>query len=226
MSKIIQFGENVDGFEVPVLNEREIRASAGIFFLFAYTVLMLIIFKGNYTPAKFFVYIFLSDFMIRVLINPKFSPSLIIGRLIVKNQQAEYVGAPQKKFAWMIGIILGSLMFFFLIILNTFSPVTGIICLICLIFLFFESVFGICLGCIFFKLLNKEQAKYCSGKICEVQEKEAIQEVSKSQLLITLAFIIYIGFSIYLLKDTFKVKPEFLFNQFAEKKEATIQKPN
>ncbi|TXH30195.1 MAG: DUF4395 domain-containing protein, partial [Cyclobacteriaceae bacterium] len=28
MSKIIQFGEPVEGYQVPVLNEREIRAAA------------------------------------------------------------------------------------------------------------------------------------------------------------------------------------------------------
>jgi hypothetical protein len=42
---------------------------------------------------------FLTDFIIRVFVNPKFSPTLIIGRLIVSNQVPEYVGAPQKKFA-------------------------------------------------------------------------------------------------------------------------------
>jgi hypothetical protein len=34
MSKKKQFGENVEGYNIPVLNEREIRAAAGIFFVF------------------------------------------------------------------------------------------------------------------------------------------------------------------------------------------------
>jgi hypothetical protein len=29
-----QFGENVEGYSIPVLNEREIRGGAGILFLF------------------------------------------------------------------------------------------------------------------------------------------------------------------------------------------------
>ena len=33
MKNIIQFGEEVEGYTIPVLNEREIRASAGIYFL-------------------------------------------------------------------------------------------------------------------------------------------------------------------------------------------------
>ncbi len=32
MSKLINFGENVEGYAIPVLNEREIRAAAGILF--------------------------------------------------------------------------------------------------------------------------------------------------------------------------------------------------
>ena len=48
MNKIIQFGENVEGYNIPVLNEREIRASAGILFLATFISLMLIIFKNNF----------------------------------------------------------------------------------------------------------------------------------------------------------------------------------
>ena len=35
MSRIFGFGEAVEGYAVPVLNEREVRASAGILFFFA-----------------------------------------------------------------------------------------------------------------------------------------------------------------------------------------------
>lgn len=38
MNKIIKFGENVEGYNIPVLNEREIRASAGILFLVIFIV--------------------------------------------------------------------------------------------------------------------------------------------------------------------------------------------
>src|SRR5436190_14470989 len=100
MKKLIQFGENVEGYNIPVLNEREIRASAGILFLATFISLMLILFKGNFLPIKYTITVFLADFLIRVLINPAFSPVLIISRVIVSNQVPEYVGAQQKKFAW------------------------------------------------------------------------------------------------------------------------------
>src|SRR6187401_2389944 len=98
MSKLIQFGENVEGYNIPVLNEREIRASAGLLFLAIFISLMFIMFKNNFLPIKYVITMFLADFIIRVFINPKFSPTLIIGRLIVGGQAPEYVGAPQKKF--------------------------------------------------------------------------------------------------------------------------------
>ena len=97
MNKLIQFGEIIEGYNIPVLNEREIRASAGILFLATFISLVLIIFKNNFLPIKYVLTVFLADFIIRVFINPKFSPTLIIGRLIVSNQAPEYIGAPQKK---------------------------------------------------------------------------------------------------------------------------------
>ena len=80
MKNIIQFGERVPGYDIPVLNEREIRAAAGIMFLVIYTGLMLIIFNNDFRMIKYVVALFLIDFSIRVFINPKFAPSLIIGR--------------------------------------------------------------------------------------------------------------------------------------------------
>src|SRR3982751_1941850 len=165
MNKVIHFGENAEGYNIPVLNEREIRASAGILFLATFISLMLILFKNNFLPIKYVITTFLTDFIIRVFVNPKFSPSLIIGRLIVRNQVPEYVGAQQKKFAWVIGLILSATMFFLMVVVNSYSPVTGVSCLICLVFLFFESAFGICLGCRFYALISKEKTQYCPGEI-------------------------------------------------------------
>ena len=97
MKKIVQFGETVEGYNIPVLNEREIRAAAGILFLFIFISLMLILFNRDFLLAKYSITLFLTDFIIRVFISPRYSPSLIIGRLIVRNQVPEYVGAKQKS---------------------------------------------------------------------------------------------------------------------------------
>lgn len=211
MKKVIKFGEDVEGYNIPVLNEREIRAAAGILFLLMFISILTVIFKQDFTMLKYAVTIFLVDIVVRVLINPRFSPSLIIGRLIVSNQTPEYVGAQQKKFAWYIGISLALIMFVLLNIVNSYSPITGIICLICLIFLFFESAFGICLGCKFYSMVYKEKAQYCPGEVCDVKAKQDIQKTTWAQLLIVVAFIGFIFLLVVLLKDTYSVPPYDLF---------------
>ena len=143
------FGESVEGYAVPVLNEREVRAAAGILFLATFLSLMFILFRGNFVPIKVVIPVFLGDFLIRVLVSPRYAPTLILGRLIVGRQRPEWVAAKPKQLAWSIGVALSAAMFILMVVLNTYSPVTGIICLICLVFLFFEAAFGICLGCMF-----------------------------------------------------------------------------
>jgi len=214
MSKVIQFGENVEGYDIPVLNEREIRAAAGLLFLVIFFALILIMFKNDFLLAKYSITLFLSDFIVRVFVSPRYSPTLIIGRLIVNNQTPEYVGARQKKFAWIIGVILSGTMFIFMVVVNSYSPITGIICLMCLIFLFFESAFGICLACRFYALLFKEKVQYCPGEVCNVKAKQDIQKTSLTQVLIIFAFIGYLIAMIYLFNGQFDKKPYDLFGIF------------
>lgn len=211
MGKIIKFGETVPGYSIPVLNEREIRASAGILFFFTFLSLMQILYKGNFVMIKYVITLFMTDFIIRVFINPKYSPTLIIGRLIVSRQNPEYVGAAQKKFAWIIGVALSATMFVLMVIVNSYSIITGLVCLICLIFLFFESVFGICLGCLFYGWFYKKKAQYCPGEICDVKAKQDIQKTSWMQLLIVLLFIGFTVFMAYWLNDYFSEKPRELW---------------
>ena len=214
MKKLIKFGEDVEGYNIPVLNEREIRASAGILFLATFISLMLIIFKDNFSPIKYVITLFFIDFIIRVFVNPKFSPTLIMGRLIVRNQVPEYVGAQQKKFAWIIGVALSGTMFIFMVVINSYSPITGIVCLICLIFLYFETAFGICLGCKVYSLFYKEKAQYCPGEVCDVKSKQDIQKTSGVQLLIVLAFIGFAFLTAFLFNDNFIKHPIDLFGIF------------
>ncbi|HSO86786.1 MAG TPA: DUF4395 domain-containing protein [Draconibacterium sp.] len=211
MSKIVKFGEEVKDYNIPVLNEREIRAAAGILFLMMLISIMTVIMKGDFTLLKYAVTIFLADIVIRVFVNPKFAPTLIIGRLIVRNQTPEYVGAPQKKFAWIIGVVLAVTMFVLLVLVNSYSPITGLICFICLIFLFFESAFGICLGCKFYPLFFKGKVQHCPGEVCEVKDRQEIQKTSAVQILIVLAFIALIVLTVFLFKDFYAEKPFDLF---------------
>ena len=212
MIGIFKFGEEVKGYNIRVLNEREIRAGAGLLFVFMFIAILSAIMQGSFTLLKYAVLIFLADMLIRVLVNPKFSPVLILGRFFVRNQVPEYVGAIQKKFAWVIGIALAVTMFFLINVLNTFSFITGLICLICLIFLFFESAFGICLGCKFYSWIYKEKAQYCPGEVCEIKDRHEIQKTNLPQWVIVIAFIAYIISIVYLFNDNFKAPPRELFS--------------
>jgi hypothetical protein len=131
--------------------------------------------------------------------------------LIVRNQVPEYVGAPQKKFAWIIGVVLATTIFIHLVIVNAFSPITGLICFICLIFLFFETAFGICLGCKFYPMFFREKVQYCPGEVCDVKSKQDIQRTSGVQLLIVLGFAVFIFLTTFLFNDNFKKQPYELF---------------
>jgi len=196
MSKFIGFGETVADYDIPVLNEREVRAAAGLLFFFALVSFMNSWLLGNFRLTRIFVIAFLIDFTIRIFINPKFSPSMILGRLAVRNQETEYVGAPQKRFAWSVGLALAILMFYLIVINHVIGPINLIVCATCLTLLFFESAFGICLACKVYNLFFKEKAQLCPGGVCEIREREGIQKIGFSHMLIVVAFfglILFVG---------------------------------
>lgn len=211
MSAKNQFGENVAGYEIRVLNEREIRAASGIMFLFALISLFVIIHSGDFRMAKIVVFGFLTDFVIRLFVHPRYAPMLLIGRFFVRNQRPEYVGAVQKRFAWMIGLILAITMTVFMLVFNRYSFVTGWSCLLCLLFLFLETAFGICLGCILYKWIKKDPLQYCPGEVCEINERAEIQKATANQKLIAIVFILLIAALIFWMPGFLSEQPEALW---------------
>ena len=65
MKKITGFGETVEGYDIPVLNEREIRAAAGILFFAVFMSLMFIMFDNDFLLVKYVITVFLTDFILR-----------------------------------------------------------------------------------------------------------------------------------------------------------------
>ena len=194
MSKIFGFGEKLDEYDIPVLNEREVRAAAGILFLFALVSFMNSWLMGNFRLTRIFVVVFLVDFTIRIFINPKYSPTMILGRLAVRNQVPEYSGAPQKRFAWAIGLVLAVTMFYLIVINSVVGPINLIVCATCLTLMFFESAFGICLACKIYNLAFPDHAKLCPGGVCEVRDRQEIQRIGLVHLVIVAGFVGLIGF--------------------------------
>lgn len=164
---IFQFGQPHPDFAVPVLNERAVRASAGILFFFAMVAFMNAWLMGNFQPTRVFVVVFLTDFGIRLFINPLWAPSLIVGQWVVGRQQPEWVGAPQKRFAWGIGFVLALAMLYLMVLNNVVGPINLLVCGLCLMLMFFEAAFGICLGCKLYNAFSKDKAQLCPGGVCE-----------------------------------------------------------
>lgn len=208
MNKQIYFGEIVDGYEVRVLNEREARAGAGILFLFGFTSFMHAYLLHEFIFTQIFVTVFMFDFIIRIFINPKYSPSLLLGRVMVQNQIPEYVGAPQKRWAWFIGLFLSITMFLIIVVFGIITQIKIAICFLCLFFLYFESVFGICVGCKLYNFIYKEQPKLCPGGVCEIRQKDEIQKFSKIQKIIVIVFVIVVSMVVYKLAFSAKIESE------------------
>jgi hypothetical protein len=161
------FGETVPGYDVPVLDEREVRAAAGILFFFALVSFMNSWLMGNFRLTQIFVVAFLIDFGIRIFVTPRYAPSMILGRFAVRKQAPEWAGAPQKRFAWSVGFALAVVMFYLIVIENVVGPINLFVCAACLMLMFFESAFGICLACKVYNAFTNRRAQHCPGGACE-----------------------------------------------------------
>lgn len=220
------FGNKVDGYVINVINEREARAAAGLLFSFGMLSFHNSFMLGNFIFTQYFVGFFMIDFIIRV-INPNYSPSMLLGRVFIQNQTPEYVGAIQKRFAWSIGLILSLPMFYLVAIEPTMTPFKIVICVLCLMLLFSESAFSICLGCIVYQWITKNKAQLCPGGVCEIKTKDKIQTFSfiqKSIILLISIFIIYAlyTFSLYTPNKSYAMQmlPHMLMSE--EEKQSKI----
>jgi len=186
---IFQFGQRLPAYDIPVLNERAVRASAGILLLLALVAFMNAWLLGNFQPTRVFVIAFLADFTLRLFVNPRFAPSLILGQWMVRRQQPEWVGAPQKRFAWAIGFALALTMLYLVVIRQVVGPVNLLVCAACITLLFFESAFGICLGCKLYNRFGHTPAQLCPGGVCEAPALRGFG-ISAAQALVLVAFTI------------------------------------
>ncbi len=174
----ISFGEHIEGKSFKVLDERTMRASAGLMFLLGIIAFINGFILQNYIVIPYISGFLMLNFIIGIFINPKFSPTVFLGALFTYKQSPLPIGAIQKKFAWSLGLALATTIFAlsFMLLQNVawFGPVC-MLCLICLILLFMESAFGICVGCkLYFvalkaRLLKKPAEKpNCMGDACAV----------------------------------------------------------
>lgn len=175
---VVSFGKYVDGINYKVLNEREVRASSGIMFLIGLIASINGLILKNFSVIPYLSGFLLLSFSIAVFINPKYSPTMMLGSIFVRKQTPLYIGAVQKKFAWSLGLALSGSIFVLSILLLSdatyFEPLC-LLCIICLVLLYLETAFGICIGCklyflsIKMKLLKEPAVRpNCMGDACRV----------------------------------------------------------
>ena len=189
LKNIFYFGEQVDEYPVRVINEREARAAAGLMFLLGFFSFLKGYLTADYVPERMMIIAFVIELGIRVLINPKYAPFMVMARLMVRNQKVDYVGAPQKRVAWSLGLALGVFMYWLVFMEANMGWMNFAGCVTCVILLYFETAFGICLGCYLYNVFSKETAQLCPGGMCEIKKVEPIQKFNFGQLIVVIAFI-------------------------------------
>jgi len=190
------YGMKVPGYDVGMVNEREVRAGAGILFVIGFLVLNNAVMLGHSgIGPKFFVSYFAFDMLVRI-INPFYAPSLILGRLFIRNQEPEYIAAKQKRLAWLIGFLIAIPMVFAFVITPYVSIAKIFVCLFCLSLLLMETSFGFCLGCFVYRKIFFVETVYCTGG-CKFTFKEEIQKFNPAQIIILIVTILGLGYAAY-----------------------------
>ncbi len=177
---IFSFGTFDSTLVYKVLNERVMRASAGVMLLLGIIAFIYAFILNIYTVIPYISGFLMLNFIIGIFINPKFSPTVFIGYIFVRKQSVLPIGAVQKKFAWSLGLMLSTAIFilsFYLINDPSYFDPVCMMCLICLFLLFFETAFGICIGCklyylfIWLKIFKEPEIKpNCMGDACDVNQ--------------------------------------------------------
>lgn len=172
--KAIEHEKNV-GYKV--VNDRSVRAGAGIMFFIAFFAFSNAWFDQNFLYLKIAVLLFGLEFFVRVFLGLKYAIIANIADWIVRKQNPEFVGLTQKKFAWSLGLGMAIVMVFLLFIFEIKGFLNLTMCFICMMLMFFESSFGICIGCkiyyglIHAGLIKKPEIKpACPGGACPIKK--------------------------------------------------------
>jgi len=159
-------GEWVDGIDMPVVNERAVRASAGILFVLGFAAWMWGVATGDLQPMRGFGIVFAVEMMLRLFVGTRYTPTIVIGTLITRAQRPEWVEARSKQFAWGLGLVMALVGCFSLGWLGLPAVIAQTICAGCLLLLFVEAAFGICVGCELSRRFSREKPTLCAGDTC------------------------------------------------------------
>lgn len=175
------YGEYIDDKSFKVVDERVMRGSGALMFLVGMIAFINGFITKNYIVLPYFAGFMMLNFALGVFVNPKLSPTIIIAKLFTRKQNPIWIGAIQKKFAWSLGLALSTAIFILSLLLLkdvSYFETVCMLCLICLLLIFLEMGFGICIGCkLYFgalriKLLPRPKDNpNCTGDACEFKTK-------------------------------------------------------
>jgi hypothetical protein len=158
----------------PVVNERAVRATAGIVMVLAAVAIAFAYFDGEYTPIRVIAVLVAIDFALRLATGlTPLSPIGTLARFLVRHQTPEWVGVTQKRFAWALAFAMA-----LVIAILTNARVHGwgvqLIGVALIGLLWLESVAGFCVGCFIYSrlikadLVHPEDAPACGGNSCQI----------------------------------------------------------
>jgi hypothetical protein len=162
-----------------VVNERAVRATAGIVLVLAAIAISFAYFEQNFLPVRIISIIVAADYALRQIAGlTPLSPIGTVGTFLVNNQRPEWVGTTQKRFAWALGFIMA----LSIAILSNLGVLGSLVLVLGIMFiglLWLESVVGLCVGCKIYSFLIKanlvhpEDAPACGGNTCEISPRIA-----------------------------------------------------
>ena len=154
-------------------DENQVRAAAGITLAAGTIAFCYAYFQGQFVPIKAVSAIFFVDFVLRVMVGLRFTPSGALSGLLVRHRQPDWVSSSPKRFAWTLGVAISGAT---AIITNI--NITGVLprtlCLICITLMWLEAVLGLCLGCQIYAFavrrgwIARDDDMVCAGGVCEI----------------------------------------------------------
>jgi Domain of unknown function (DUF4395) len=138
-----------------VVNEKAVRAAAGLTMVIGAVAFSYAYFDKHYVPLQVAASLFFVEFLIRVTVGIRYSPIGVLAYAMTRGQSPEWVSSKPKRFAWTLGLAMALAM---TVITNVgirgYLPRT--ICLICLALMWMESALGLCVGCKIHGLLVRQ----------------------------------------------------------------------
>lgn len=173
------------------LNERAVRARAGLLFLIPVILLFIRIDHGNHDQlvidpisrlviervySHFFAHCLIFFAMYEMLVamfvkTSHFSLTSLLGVMFTYKQKPIYQPMQPKVLAWIIGLVLAMLCQISLYF-TVMQSVAFYFLSACLLFMWLESACGICVGCKFYGILAKVGIIQKICNVCHIKNRD------------------------------------------------------